>query len=241
MRPNINKDGFYLRAANKRGLTEMGWLKSRHTFSFGYYHDPLHDHFGVLRVINDDWIQAKSGFGAHSHRNMEIITYAVQGALAHRDSLDHETIIPAGDIQWMSAGTGITHSEYNAAPTASRFIQIWIEPDQKGYTPSYQQHAVPAEAKKDQWLLIVSPDEGGLLPIRQDVRLYTAFLSPQGTLSFMVKPSRWVWLQVVSGQLHVNDFQLEEGDGLAITAPQLLQFSQAQGADLLLLDLPAAT
>jgi hypothetical protein len=236
-----NAAGLLLRPSSARGLTQTSWLHSRHSFSFGHYQDPQHHSFGVLRVINDDVIQKDGGFGAHPHRDMEIITYVVTGAVAHRDSLGSQGLIPQGDVQHMSAGTGIVHSEFNGAPQASRFIQMWIEPDQSGYAPRYQQQAVSAQDKNGRWLLLASPEgEDGLLTIYQDARLYAAALSGEQTLTHVVKPNRWAWLQVVSGSVWVNQMCIEAGDGLAVTSAMLLQFNEAQAADLLLFDVPAA-
>lgn len=228
------------RPSQARGLTQLSWLKSRHSFSFADYHDPLHHHFGVLRVINDDVVQADAGFDTHPHRDMEIITYVVEGALAHRDSLGRHGVIPAGDIQQMSAGTGILHSEFNAAPQVSRFIQMWIVPDRRGYEPRYQQQAVNPAAKHHQWLLLASPnDEAGLVKLHQDARIYATYLTAAHTLDFVVKPGRSAWLQVVSGSVWVNQMSLQSGDGLAITQAGDLQLHQADQLDLLLFDLPA--
>ncbi len=233
------KTNYVLRPSTARGLTQTSWLHSRHSFSFGHYHDALHHSFGVLRVINDDVIQANSGFGMHPHQDMEIITYVVRGALTHRDSLGQQGVIPAGDIQQMSAGTGILHSEFNEASEAAHIIQIWIEPDRRGYAPRYQQKPVDAADKHNRWLLLASPDdESGLVHIHQNARLYTAFLSSQQTLSFEVKPKRSVWLQVVNGSVWVNQVYLENGDGLAISEPTHLNLSEAKDVDLLLFDLP---
>ena len=236
----VDQRNWLLRPSSARGLTQTSWLKSWHSFSFADYHDPLHHSFGVLRVINDDVVQADAGFGTHPHRDMEIITYVVEGALAHRDSLGRHGVIPAGDIQQMSAGTGILHSEFNAAAQPSRFIQMWIMPDRRGYEPRYQQQAVSAAAKNNQWLLLASPNhEAGLVKLHQDARIYATRLSALHALDFVVKAGRSAWLQVVSGSVWVNQVYLESGDGLAITQAADLQLHEADNLDLLLFDLPA--
>lgn len=240
--PQVDQPNWRLRPSGARGLTQTSWLKSWHSFSFGDYHDPLHHSFGVLRVINDDVIAADAGFGTHPHRDMEIITYVVEGALAHRDSLGRHGVIPAGDIQHMSAGTGIMHSEFNAAAQPSRIIQMWIIPDRRGHEPRYQQQAVNPVDKHHQWLLLASPNqESGLVKLHQDARLYATSLSAPHTLDYEVKPGRSAWLQVVSGRVSVNQMQLQTGDGLAITAATHLQLHDADNLDLLLFDLPAVT
>lgn len=230
------------RPADQRGETRLPWLDSRHSFSFADYRDPAHVRFGALRVINDDRIAAGGGFGAHSHSDMEIVTYVVEGAVAHQDSLGTRETIAAGEVQAMSAGRGITHSEFNAsASDPLRLLQIWILPASDGLAPAYEQRAFDEDEKADRLCLIAAPadsdDADGALPIHQDARIYAARLGAGATLDHILAPARRAWVQVVTGALSLNGTELGEGDGAAIEDEQRLAFASESGAEFLLFDL----
>lgn len=209
---------YLLRPANQRGHTVTDWLDSYHTFSFGQYFDPNFMGFGNLRVINDDTVAPGKGFDTHPHDNMEIITIPLSGKLKHKDSMGNGSVIKAGDIQKMSAGTGISHSEMNPSKTASvRFLQIWIEPDSQNIEPGYQQKSYPAELITDQLKLIVSPDgREDSITIRQDAELYQCLLNEHKVVTFNIDKKRKAWIQVAAGNVSVNGQILVAGDGLAI-------------------------
>lgn len=226
-----------IRIANERGLSENDWLKSFHTFSFDQYYDENFMHFGSLRVINEDTVQAGKGFGTHPHRDMEIITYVVEGELEHRDSMGTGSIIKPGEIQRMSAGTGITHSEFNHSVSEPlHLLQIWITPAQKGLPPSYEQKTIAP--LKNKLTLIGSPnDQEGAVKIHQDVNLYVAYLEGPCSLPYLIEPERQVWLQLIKGSLSVNGQVLLAGDGAAILEEKDLQMSCSEKAEFLLFDL----
>lgn len=209
---------YLLRPANQRGHTVTDWLDSYHTFSFGQYFDPQFMGFSDLRVINDDVVAPGRGFGSHPHENMEIITIPLSGELQHQDSMGNGSVIKPGDIQKMSAGTGIIHSEMNASSSAPvHFLQIWIEPDMQDIKPGYQQKSYPKNVLTDQLKLIVSPDgrEDSLI-IQQDAEMYQCLLNAGKEVTFNVDDKRKVWIQVATGDIAVNDRPLVAGDGLAI-------------------------
>lgn len=228
-----------VRKSDGRGRTKLGWLDSRHSFSFGHYHDPENVGFGPLRVINEDRVTPGAGFGRHSHDNMEILSYVLEGALAHEDSLGTGSTIRPGDVQRMSAGTGIQHAEFNASKTEPvHFLQIWIIPEQRGLQPSYEQKAFAPDARMDQLRLIGSRDgRDGSVTIHQDVSLYLARLEAGNGLSHPLRNGRRVWLQVTSGAFDVNGAQLEAGDGAAIEHETDLRMSAGAAGELLLFDL----
>ncbi len=228
-----------LRPGNERGHANHGWLDSYHTFSFANYYDPQHMGFRDLRVINEDWIAASGGFGAHSHRDMEIITYVLEGALEHKDSLGTGAIIKPGDAQRMSAGTGITHSEFNNSKTNPvHLLQIWILPDTKGITPSYEQRNFPLEEKLGKLRLIAAKDgRNGAVKIHQDVDLYTSVLRKSDRVAYNLKPNRYAWLQVASGEIEVNDLALNAGDAISASNTEALNISTDTEAEILLFDL----
>ena len=208
-----------LREAHDRGHANFGWLDSRHTFSFGRYYDPEHMGFRALRVINDDRVTAGAGFGQHPHDNMEIISYVVEGALEHKDSMGTGSVIRSGDVQLMSAGTGVTHSEFNASSTEPvRFLQIWLPPATRGLKPSYQQRHFAHASRTNALRLIVSPDGADdSLKIHRDVRILGGLLDPAKRLTYETSHDRHTWLQIVKGELIVNETtRLQEGDGLAM-------------------------
>ena len=228
-----------VRKAADRGSVNLGWLDTKHTFSFGSYHDPDHMGFGNLRVINDDRIEPGRGFGTHPHNDMEIVSYVVEGSLEHKDNMGNGSIIRSGEVQRMTAGTGITHSEFNPSnDEAMRLLQIWIEPATEGLDPGYEQKHFSEEEKSDQLRLIVSRDgrEGSLLA-HQDFDLYASLLSIGSELRHRFSAGRNGWIQVVSGALSANGEQLETGDGAAIEdTPDLLLRSRSD-AEFLLFDL----
>ncbi|OYQ62047.1 quercetin 2,3-dioxygenase [Pseudanabaena sp. SR411] len=213
-----------IRSSQERGVAKIDWLFSRHTFSFGNYHDPNFMGFSDLRVINEDQVQPAKGFGTHRHSNMEIISYVLEGALQHKDSIGTGSIIRPSDVQRMSAGTGISHSEFNASATDFvHFLQIWILPSITGIAPSYEQKTFSPEEKQGKLLLVGSADgREGSITIHQDVNFYASLLSEAETVSHTLEANRVVWLQVASGQVLVNDYLLSAGDGAAITEESLI-------------------
>lgn len=228
-----------LRPGNERGHANHGWLDSYHTFSFANYYDPQHMGFRDLRVINEDWIAPSAGFGAHSHQDMEIITYVLEGALEHKDSLGTGAVIKPGDAQRMSAGTGITHSEFNNSATDPvHLLQIWILPDTKGITPSYEQRNFPLDEKLGKLRLIAAKDgRDGAVKIHQDVDLYTSVLRKGDRIVHNLKPNRYAWLQVASGEIKVGDFALKAGDAISASKTEALDISTDTEAEILLFDL----
>lgn len=228
-----------LRPGKERGHANHGWLDSYHTFSFANYYDPKHMNFRALRVINEDWVEPSAGFSAHSHRDMEIITYVLEGALEHKDSLGTGAVIKPGEAQRMSAGTGITHSEFNHSTTEPvHLLQIWIVPDTQGITPSYEQRDFPIEEKLGKLRLIAAKDgREGAVKIHQDVDLYASVLASGDRLVHNLKSDRYAWLQVVRGEAKLNDYALQAGDGVAVSQTELLNISTDAGAEILLFDL----
>ncbi len=209
-----------LRKSEERGRANFGWLDSRHSFSFGHYYDPQHMGFGALRVINDDRVAAGGGFPAHPHSNMEIISYVLEGALQHKDSIGGGSVIRPGDVQRMSAGSGIRHSEFNASKTEPvHFLQIWIVPEEEGLTPSYEEKSFSAEEKRGNLRLIGSRSgRENSVVIHQDVDLYATLLGEGEAVRHTLKPGRGAWVQVASGTLTVNGELLKAGDAVAIEA-----------------------
>ena len=228
-----------VRPGNQRGSSKFSWLDSRHTFSFGDYYDPQHMGFSELRVINEDRVDAGAGFPTHSHRDMEIITYVLEGALAHKDSTGTNSVIRAGDVQRMSAGTGISHSEYNPSQTESvHFLQIWIIPNESGLKPGYEQRSFDLRTNSGSWVLIAAPDaRDGSVKIHQDAELYLAAFSEGQELSYKLKAGRQVWLQVTRGAATLNGKPLNAGDGTSITEEKILDIRATDDAEILLLDL----
>jgi quercetin 2,3-dioxygenase len=229
-----------IRRSEERGHFDMGWLDTRHTFSFGEYYDPRFLGFSALRVINEDRVAPGKGFPTHSHRDMEIVTYILDGALEHKDSLGTGSVIRPGDVQRMSAGTGIQHSEYNHSADASvHFLQIWIMPDRKALPPSYEQITIPREDRRDRLRLIGARDgREGAVTIHQDLSLYAADLS-SGTALEHGLGGRAGWVQLASGSIEVNGFPAHAGDGVAITKEASVKITAVSPAEVLLFDLPA--
>ena len=228
-----------IRKSEERGRANFGWLDSRHTFSFGHYHDPKHMGFGPLRVINDDRVAAGGGFSAHPHRDMEIISYVLDGALEHKDSLGTGSIIRPGDVQRMSAGSGVRHSEFNASSVEPvHFLQIWIIPEQTGLEPSYEQKSFASSDKRGQLRLIGSRDaRHGSVRIHQDVDLYATMLSSGESVSHEIVAGRRGWVQVASGTAKLNGTALAEGDGVAVGASDVLHLQGIDDAEVLLFDM----
>ena len=228
-----------IRPARERGRTDWGWLDSRHTFSFGGYQDPAHMGFRTLRVINDDRVKAGAGFGTHGHRDMEILSYVLEGALEHKDSSGGGGVIRPGEIQLMRAGTGVMHSEYNHSKMDPvHFLQIWILPDAHGLTPTYAQQAFDREAAARAFLRLASQDgrDGGL-SIHQDVTLWVASLEAGARRELAVRPARHIWIHVARGSVSVNGTDLSEGDGAAISGEERLVFAGRGPAEVLVFDL----
>ncbi len=228
-----------LRRSEERGRADLGWLDSKHTFSFGHYHDPAHMGFGPLRVINEDRVAPGGGFPTHPHNDMEIVSYVVSGALEHRDSLGTSSVIRPGDLQRMSAGTGVRHSEYNASVSEPvHFLQIWIVPDRRGLAPGYEQRGFSDAEKRGRLRLIGSRDgRDGSIVIHQDVALYTSLLGPGEHVEHGVEAGRGAWVQVVKGAVAVNGAQLRAGDGISATTLGPLSIVGDADAEILLFDL----
>lgn len=228
-----------LRPADERGYANHGWLDTYHTFSFAHYFDPAHMHFRALRVINDDVIKPGAGFAPHGHRDMEILTYVIRGALAHEDSNGGKGVIRRGDIQVMSAGTGIRHSEFNASHEEGvRLLQIWILPPSEGLPLSYQQRTIAEDDKRNKLALLAGPaDRDPALPIHQDARVYASLLDAGQSVTHEILPGRGVWIQVAEGGLTVNDVIMKRGDGLAVEDVERLVIQATADAEFLLFDL----
>jgi len=228
-----------LRPAAERGIANFGWLYSQHTFSFGSYHDPEQIGFSDLLVINDDRVAAGQGFGTHPHRDMEIFSYVLEGALEHKDSMGVGSVIRAGDVQMMSAGTGIRHSEYNASDEELvHFLQIWIVPDREGVAPRYQQQNFPADDKRGRLRLIISPDGAdGSLSVHQDARVYAGLFDGAEQHRITLPAGRHAYIHVARGALTVNGQRLSAGDGARLRNVQEIDFSQGEHAEVLLFDL----
>jgi len=228
-----------VRRSDARGHANHGWLDSRHTFSFAGYYDPREMGFGSLRVINEDRVQPGKGFGTHPHRDMEIISYVLEGALEHKDSLGTGSVIRPGDVQRMSAGTGVLHSEYNPSQREPvHFLQIWIEPNVRGVKPSYEQKTFSADDKRGRLRLVASPDGAdGSVSIHQDAWVYAALLDGADTLAYAVPDGHGAYVHVARGSVQVNGQQLEAGDGAKIAAEAQLRFDNGRQAELLLFDM----
>jgi quercetin 2,3-dioxygenase len=228
-----------VRSAEERGRTDWGWLDSRHTFSFGEYHDPAHMGFRTLRVINDDRVKAGAGFGTHGHRDMEILSYVLEGALEHQDSSGGGGVIRPGEIQLMRAGTGVTHSEANHSKVEPvHFLQIWIVPDARGLKPGYGQQAFDRAMASRAFVLLASKGgRDGSLDVHQDVDLWVASIGPGERRELRLRPSRHAWIHVARGSVSVNGTELGEGDGGAVSGEDRLAFLGQQPAEVLVFDL----
>jgi redox-sensitive bicupin YhaK (pirin superfamily) len=232
-----------LRKAAERGKSDLGWLTSYHTFSFGGYSDPDHMGFRALRVLNDDRVAAGKGFGAHGHRDMEILSYVLEGKLAHKDSMGEEHVLGPNEVQAMSAGSGVIHSEFNASDTEpTHFFQVWLIPETRGIKPSYQQFAYDPTEKRGTLRLIAGPEKNTNPPaafINQDARMYAAVLGDGESITHPLAPGRHAWVQGAAGQIEVNGVVIREGDGLAVSDEASLTFrgTGGSGGELLLFDL----
>ncbi len=227
-----------IRRAAERGHFDHGWLNTYHTFSFADYHDPAHMGFRSLRVLNDDRVAPGQGFGEHRHRDMEIVSYVLEGALAHKDSMGNSGVIRPGDVQKMSAGTGVQHSEFNGSRSEPvHFLQIWIVPEVRGIAPAYEQKTFPPETRRGKLRLIGSCDgRDGSVTIRQDVDAYASVLEKGQAVRHDLAPGRHAWLHVAEGELEVNGNRLDEGDGVAVSGESGLDIV-GLGAEFLLFDL----
>jgi len=228
-----------IRKSDDRGHADHGWLNTRFSFSFADYYDPKHDHFRTLRVMNDDRIAGGGGFPTHPHRDMEIVTYVLEGALAHKDSLGNGSVIRPGDVQYMSAGTGVAHSEFNASDQETvHLYQIWMFPDKHNYRPAYDQKHFSTADKRGKLRLLVSPDgREGSVKIRQDNELYATVLAPGETVKHTLKADRHAYVQVARGSVELNGKTLETGDGAAISAEKAVELTGVKDAEVLLFDL----
>ncbi|MDX3904402.1 MAG: pirin family protein [Pigmentiphaga sp.] len=229
-----------VRRSHERGQANHGWLQSAHTFSFADYFDPAHMGFGPLRVINDDRIAAGRGFGTHGHRDMEIITYVLDGAVEHRDSMGNGSIIRPGNVQRMSAGTGVMHSEFNPDPgRTTHLLQIWIQPDRKGVEPSYEERNFPEADKRGKLRLVASPDGAeGSVTIHQDARLYVGLFDGGERAEYALPEGRRAWLHVARGSVRVNGTELSDGDAVAVEDDARIVIDGGNAAEVLLFDLP---
>jgi quercetin 2,3-dioxygenase len=228
-----------VRPAFERGSTQLKWLQSAHSFSFNNYLDPRHMGFRQLRVINDDWIKPGAGFGTHSHRDMEIITYVLEGALEHRDSTGNGSVIRPGDVQRMSAGTGISHSEYNHSHVDPvHLLQIWIMPDRQGLKPGYEQRSFAPEELRGRWRLIAAKNgRDGAVTVHQDVAVLVARLEPGERVSYRLQAGRHAWVQMAAGEVTLNDVALNAGDGAALSEVTTLDCIAGDRSEVLLFDL----
>jgi len=229
-----------IRRSGDRGYADHGWLKSFHTFSFAGYYDPDHVEFGALRVINEDRVAPGAGFGTHGHRDMEIISYVLEGQLAHEDSTGTRSVIRPGDVQRMSAGRGVQHSEFNGSKTeAVHFLQIWIQPNVRGIDPGYEEKHFPAEQKRGRLRLIASAEGAdGSVRIHQDARVYAGLFDGAESAALQVEPQRRIYLHVARGSLTVNGQALSAGDALMVDAAGYVKLGGGTGAEVLVFDLP---
>jgi redox-sensitive bicupin YhaK (pirin superfamily) len=230
-----------IRKSQERGFADHGWLKSFHSFSFAGYYDPKYMGWGNLRVINEDRIAPGTGFGTHGHRDMEIISYVLSGELAHKDTLGNVKGIPPGDVQRMSAGSGVQHSEFNHAPNdTTHFLQIWIEPNAKGIAPSYEQKSYSEGEKRGTLRLVASPDGAqGSVTIHADARLYAGLLDGSQTAELSLAPNRKSYVHVVRGNVDVNGISLTSGDAAMIDGEGLIKLDHGKNAEVLVFDLSA--
>jgi quercetin 2,3-dioxygenase len=229
-----------VRRSQERGHADHGWLKSNHTFSFADYHDPRFMGFSVLRVINEDRVAAGKGFGTHPHRDMEIISYVLGGAIEHKDSIGTGAVLRPGEVQRMTAGTGVTHSEFNPSPTEPlHFLQIWITPEVRGLAPGYEQTYFPPEARAGKLCLVASRDgRDGSVTVHQDVALHATLLEPGQQVELALGPGRKAWVQVARGEVTLDGAALSAGDGAAVTEAERLSLRGVASAEVLVFDLP---
>jgi redox-sensitive bicupin YhaK (pirin superfamily) len=228
-----------VRPAAERGHADHGWLDTRHTFSFASYHDPRHMGFRSLRVINEDRVKPGEGFGTHAHRDMEILTWVLEGALEHKDSMGNGSVIRPGDLQRMSAGTGVTHSEFNPSREEPvHFLQIWLLPRERGLPPGYEQKGFPEEERRGRLRLVAAgAGRDGAVTIHQDADLWTALLEPGKSVRHALAPGRYAWVHVARGAVSLNGSTLGAGDGAAVSGEDALEIAGAADAEVLLFDL----
>jgi redox-sensitive bicupin YhaK (pirin superfamily) len=227
-----------IRKSSERGYADHGWLKSCHSFSFANYHDPRHMGFGNLRVINEDRITTGTGFGTHGHKDMEIVSYALTGSLSHKDSMGNNAVIVPGEVQRMSAGTGIAHSEHNHAQGTTHFLQIWIEPNAKGLKPSYEQKAFDDADKRGKLLLVGSPDGAqGSVQFNANASLYAGLFDGSESAALQLNPARKYYVFLIKGSLTANEQTLQAGDALLMASETALNLKQGQNAEVLVFDL----
>ena len=225
--------------SDSRGSADHGWLKSKHTFSFANYHNPSMMGFGKLRVINEDWIEAGKGFDTHPHRDMEIVTYMIAGALQHKDSMGNGSVIRPGELQRMTAGTGVLHSEFNHSPDQqAHLLQIWILPEENGLEPGYEQKLFPLEEKRNRWRVVGSRDgRDGSLTIHQDIILSSTVLDKDAETDYVFEEGRRGYLQVVSGNIQIEDKQISAGDAMAVEGQSSISILAKEETELLLFDM----
>jgi redox-sensitive bicupin YhaK (pirin superfamily) len=227
-----------IRKSAERGHANHGWLDSRFSFSFADYFDPEHVQFRTLRVLNDDRVAGEAGFPNHPHRDMEILTYVLDGKLEHRDSMGNGSVIAPGDVQYMSAGTGVMHSEFNPSKEPLRLLQIWMVPEKRGLKPTYDQKNFSVEEKRGKLRLVASPDGAdGSVKIRQDNSLYATVLDKDETVRHELRPGRHAWIQVAKGEVKLNGAALQEGDGAAVSEEKSVELTGVKSAEVLLFDL----
>src|SRR3984885_9945418 len=227
-----------IRKSDERGHADHGWLNTRFTFSFADYFDEEHIQFRTLRVMNDDRVAGGGGFPMHPHRDVEIVTYVLEGALEHRDSMGNGSVIKPGDVQYMSAGTGVTHSEFNPTNDPLRLLQIWMVPEKRGFKPTYDQKTFSVEEKRAKLRLVASPNGAdGSVKIRQDNELYATILDKDETVRHELRPGRHAWVQVAKGQVKLNGTPLQEGDGAALSEEKSVELTGVDNAEVLLFDL----
>ncbi len=230
-----------IRKAQDRGHSNLGWLDSHHTFSFAEYYDPKHMGFADLRVINDDTVAPGRGFGTHPHRDMEIISYVLEGALEHKDSMGNGSVMRPGDVQRMSAGTGVTHSEFNhSSDEPVHFLQIWVLPDRKGHAPGYEQKHFPDEDKRGRFRLIASQDGAhDSVSLNQDIKIFSALVDGEESVSYTPDAGRVAWIHVARGAVELNGQKLDAGDGVSLNANKTLRFENGRKCEILLFDMAA--
>ena len=228
-----------IRKAEDRGPSNLGWLNSKHTFSFGHYYDPEHMGFASLRVLNDDSVIPGAGFGTHSHENMEIISYVLSGELAHRDSMGNGSIIRPGDVQRLSAGTGITHSEYNHSKTEKvHFLQIWFLPDERDVQPGYEQKVFSDEEKRGRFRLVASKTgRNNSVSLHRDMDMSVALINGDETATYTIAANRGLWIHIARGSVIMNGHNLKEGDGAAITDERELKLEKGNHAEVIVFDM----
>jgi len=227
-----------VRKSEERGHADHGWLKTFHTFSFATYFDPQHTKFRALRVLNEDWVEGGQGFGTHPHENMEIITYIIEGELEHKDSMGNGSVIHAGELQRMTAGIGVTHSEFNPTKETTHLLQIWLYPDTINLQPGYEQRDFSEKRVPDKLILLASKTgRDGSLTVNQDVELYGSLLTAGQQLEQAVKANRHLWIQLVKGRLHVNGTELQTGDGASVSDEKRVILRADETSEFLLFDL----